>query len=180
MHPRVEPAAVDETPLSGESASDYVERLAQAKAMAALSPTRVVLAADTTVALDGVILGKPADRDEARAMLRSLAARSHQVLTGIAVAVVGTDGDAVVHSALDVTEVVVGEITEERLAWYIDSGDADDKAGAYGLQGAAGLFADRIEGSANGVIGLSLACTDRPGRGDRRPCPPPCHPPARP
>ena len=161
MHPRVEPAAVDETPLSGESASDYVERLARAKAMAALSPTRVVLAADTTVALDGVILGKPADRDEARAMLRSLAARSHQVLTGIAVAVVGTDGDAVVHSALDVTEVVVGEITEERLAWYIDSGDADDKAGAYGLQGAAGLFADRIEGSANGVIGLSLALVDR-------------------
>ena len=161
MHPRVEPAAVDETPLSGESAGDYVERLAQAKAMAALSPTRVVLAADTTVALDGVILGKPADRDEARAMLRSLAARSHQVLTGIAVAVVGTDGDAVVHSALDVTEVVVGEITEERLAWYIDSGDADDKAGAYGLQGAAGLFADRIEGSANGGIGLSLALVDR-------------------
>ena len=161
VHPRVEPAAVDETPLSSESAGDYVERLAQAKAMAALSPTRVVLAADTTVALDGVILGKPADRDEARAMLRSLAARSHQVLTGIAVAVVGTDGDAVVHSALDVTEVVVGEITEERLAWYIDSGDADDKAGAYGLQGAAGLFADRIEGSANGVIGLSLALVDR-------------------
>ena len=161
VHPRVEPAAVDETPLSGESAGDYVERLAQAKAMAALSPARVVLAADTTVALDGVILGKPADRDEARAMLRSLAARSHQVLTGIAVAVVGTDGDAVVHSALDVTEVVVGEITEERLAWYIDSGDADDKAGAYGLQGAAGLFADRIEGSANGVIGLSLALVDR-------------------
>lgn len=147
--------------MSGESAGDYVERLAQAKAMAALSPTRVVLAADTTVALDGVILGKPADRDEARAMLRSLAARSHQVLTGIAVAVVGTDGDAVVHSALDITEVVVGEITEERLAWYIDSGDADDKAGAYGLQGAAGLFADRIEGSANGVIGLSLALVDR-------------------
>ena len=161
VHPRVEPAAVDETPLSGESAGDYVERLAQAKAMAALSPARVVLAADTTVALDGVILGKPADRDEARAMLRSLAARSHQVLTGIAVAVVGTDGDAVVRSALDVTEVVVGEITEERLAWYIDSGDADDKAGAYGLQGAAGLFADRIEGSANGVIGLSLALVDR-------------------
>ena len=161
VHPRVEPAAVDETPLSGESAGDYVERLAQAKAMAALSPARVVLAADTTVALDGVILGKPADRDEARAMLRSLAARSHQVLTGIAVAVVDTDGDAVVRSALDVTEVVVGEITEERLAWYIDSGDADDKAGAYGLQGAAGLFADRIEGSANGVIGLSLALVDR-------------------
>ena len=132
--PRVEPAAVDETPLSGESASDYVERLARAKAIAALSPTRVVLAADTTVALDGLILGKPADRDEARAMLRSLAARPHQVLTGIAVALVGTDGDAVVHSAVDVTEVVVGEITEERLAWYIDSGDADDKAGAYGLQ----------------------------------------------
>ena len=161
MHPRVEPTAVDETPLSDESAGDYVERLARAKAMAALSPTRVVLAADTTVALDGVILGKPADRDEARAMLRSLAARSHQVLTGIAVAVVGADGDAVVHSALDVTEVVVGEIAEERLAWYVDSGDADDKAGAYGLQGAAGLFADRIEGSANGVIGLSLALVDR-------------------
>ena len=166
--------------------------------MAALSPTRVVLAADTTVALDGVILGKPADRDEARAMLRSLAARSHQVLTGIAVAVVGTDGDAVVHSALDVTEVVVGEITEERLAWYVDSGDADDKAGAYGLQGAAGLFADRIEGVRTGssvfrspsstdssplTVSISWIfgrLRDRPGRGDRRPCPPPCHPPARP
>ena len=136
--------------MNDESASDYVERLARAKAIAALSPTRVVLAADTTVALDGLILGKPADRDEARAMLRSLAARPHQVLTGIAVALVGTDGDAVVHSAVDVTEVVVGEISEERLAWYVDSGDADDKAGAYGLQGAAGLFADRIEGVRTG------------------------------
>jgi len=161
VHPRIEPAAVDETPLAGESAGDYVERLARAKAMAALDAGRVVLAADTTVALDGKILGKPEDRNEARAMLRSLAARPHQVLTGIAVAVVGAGGDAFVHSGRDVTEVVVDEITEERLAWYVDSGDADDKAGAYGLQGAAGLFADRIEGSANGVIGLSLALVDK-------------------
>ena len=161
VHPLVEPATVDETPLRDEPAGTYVERLARAKAAAALTPGRVVLAADTTVARDGVILGKPEDRDEARSMLRSLAARPHQVLTGIAVAVVGSDGDPVVHSGLDVTDVMINEITEERLAWYVDSGDADDKAGAYGLQGAAGLFADRIEGSANGVIGLSLALVDR-------------------
>ena len=89
------------------------------------------------------------------------AALAPKELGALAVALVGTDGDVVVHSAVDVTEVVVGEISEERLAWYVDSGDADDKAGAYGLQGAAGLFADRIEGSANGVIGLSLALVDR-------------------
>ena len=193
VHPR-RPAAVDETPLNDESASDYVERLAR-KAIAALSPTRVVLAADTTVALDGVILGKPADRDEARAMLRSLAARPHQVLTGIAVALVGTDGDAVVHSAWMSRGGRRGQRGAARVVRRL--GDADDKAGAYGLEGA-GLFADRIEGSANGVIGLSLALVGRlfAAHGldllifvrlrrsirSRRspPGPPPRHPPARP
>lgn len=160
VHPRIEPAAVDETPLDGEGAAAYVERLARAKAEAALAEGRVVLAADTTVALDGVILGKPEDRDDATAMLRSLAGRPHQVMTGIAVAVPDPDGGARVESGIDVTDVVVGEVSDERIAWYVDSGDADDKAGAYGLQGAAGLFADRIEGSANGVIGLSLRLVD--------------------
>ncbi|MEM8705372.1 MAG: Maf family nucleotide pyrophosphatase [Actinomycetota bacterium] len=161
VHPRIEPAAVDETPLDGETPDAYVERLARSKAAAALTPGRVVLAADTTVAIDGTIIGKPEDRDDAAVMLRSLANRTHQVMTGIAVAATGPDGAAVVHSGLDTTDVLVGEITEERIAWYVGSGDADDKAGAYGLQGAAGLFADRIEGSANGVIGLSLQLVDR-------------------
>jgi MAF protein len=160
IFPTIEPAAIDETPFAGEDAAAYVERMARDKAIAALRPGRVVLAADTTVALDGVILGKPDDRDDAAAMLRSLAGRAHQVITGMAVAVVDADGSSVVHSSIDSTDVVVDEVSDERIDWYVSSGDADDKAGAYGLQGAAGLFADRIEGSANGVIGLSLRAVD--------------------
>ena len=161
IFPTVEPAAIDETPKAGEGAVDYVQRMAVDKACAALCPGRVVLAADTTVVLEGTILGKPDGRDEATAMLRSLTGRTHQVHTGMAVALVGENGEAVVHAVVDSTDVVIDEAAEQRIAWYIRSGDADDKAGAYGLQGAAGLFADRLEGSANGVIGLSLLQVDR-------------------
>ncbi|MEM9203581.1 MAG: Maf family nucleotide pyrophosphatase [Actinomycetota bacterium] len=161
IEPVVEPAAIDERPRPEEPAAAYVERMAREKALAASQPGRVVLAADTTVALDDVILGKPDDRDDAAAMLRHLAGQTHQVMTGIAVAVhdVG-DAAPTVHSDVDLTDVVIGDVSEDRIAWYVESGDADDKAGAYGLQGAAGLFADRLEGSANGVIGLSLRLVD--------------------
>ncbi len=161
IFPTVEPAAIDETPAEGEGAAAYVERMAREKAVVAARPGRVVLAADTTVALEGVILGKPDDRDDAAAMLRSLSGRTHQVMTGMAVVVTGADGTPVIHSAVDTTDVVASEIAADRIAWYVASGDADDKAGAYGLQGAAGLFVDRIEGSANGVIGLSLLVVEQ-------------------
>ena len=157
VFPTVEPTAIDETPRPDESAADYVERMAREKAVAAARPGRIVLAADTSVVLDGAILGKPEDRDDAAAMLRSLRGRTHQVMTGMAVVVTGDDGRPAIESAVDITDVGAGEISDAQIAWYVGSGDADDKAGAYGLQGAAGLFIDRIEGSANGVIGLSLA-----------------------
>ncbi|MEM9467112.1 MAG: Maf family nucleotide pyrophosphatase [Actinomycetota bacterium] len=160
VFPTIEPTAIDETPLADEDAAAYVERMAREKAIAAAGPGRVVLAADTSVVLDGSILGKPDDRDDAAAMLASLRDRTHQVMTGMAVTTTDLDGVPVVHSAVDTTDVVAGAITDEQIRWYVASGDADDKAGAYGLQGAAGLFVDRIEGSANGVIGLSLAVVD--------------------
>ncbi len=158
IQPRIEPADIDETPQPGEHAGAYVERLAREKAATAARPGVVVLAADTAVVLDGVILGKPADVEDAARMIGSLAGRTHQVVSGVAVAL---DGDATVASATEWTSVSVEPLDERRIAWYATSGEPDDKAGAYGLQGAAGLFADRVTGSVSNVIGLPLPLVDQ-------------------
>jgi septum formation protein len=159
IHPLIEPADIDETPLSGEAAPAYVERLAVEKAATASRQGVVVLAADTAVVLDGVILGKPDDPDHAAEMLRSLSGRSHEVVSGVAV-VVGDDR-ARAASAVERTVVTISALSDSRIAWYARSGEPDDKAGAYGLQGAAGIFADRIDGSATNVIGLPLPLVDQ-------------------
>lgn len=159
VHPLIEPADIDETPLSGEAAPAYVERLAVEKAATASRQGVVVLAADTAVVLDGVILGKPDDPAHAAEMLRSLSGRSHEVVSGVAV-LVGND-QARAASAVERTVVTISALSDSRIAWYAGSGEPDDKAGAYGLQGAAGIFADRIDGSATNVIGLPLPLVDR-------------------
>lgn len=155
LHPVVRPAEIDETPLPGEDASAMVRRLATAKAGAAATlDDEVVLAADTAVVLDDRALGKPTDRAEAAAMLRALSGRHHEVLTAIAVRRGPVHHDTVVSTA-----VQVRSLSETEVAWYLDTGEPDDKAGGYGLQGAGAALIARIDGSDTNVIGLPLAET---------------------
>jgi len=149
---------VDESLLGGEDPFAAAERLARSKAASAASSRAatfegetLVIAADTLVVLEGRALGKPADRADARGMLRDLSGRRHEVVTGVALAYRG-----VLVSGRDVTEVVFAPLDDATIASYVASGEADDKAGAYALQGLAGFFVDRIEGSPSNVVGLPV------------------------
>jgi septum formation protein len=154
------PAGLDETPRPGEDPVDYVERLAAEKAGAVADAGTVAIGADTTVVLDGEILGKPVDRADAASMLGRLAGRSHQVVTGVAVVVAEAGGPPTLACGHESTLVRVRRLPADRLDWYLGTGEADDKAGAYGLQGAAGLFADDVTGSVSNVIGLPMGLLD--------------------
>ncbi len=157
--PSVEPADLDESVLPGEQPAVYVERLAREKAATAVRPGVVVIAADTAVVRDDEILGKPIDRADTVRMLESMSGRTHQAVSGVAVAL--HVGDEVrVAAGVETTIVSIEPLTADRIDWYADSGESDDKAGAYGLQGAASVFADRIEGSVTNVIGLPMALLD--------------------
>ena len=150
---------VDETPCAGEAPADYVQRLACAKAVAGLGAAAdgalPVLAADTTVVLDGEILGKPQDEADARAMLARLAGRAHDVFTGVAlVAAGGAPGATVVG-----TRVFFRALGADEIAAYVASGEPMDKAGSYGIQGLGGALVARIDGSYSNVVGLPLAET---------------------
>ena len=149
-------ADLDETPRPNEGAIAYVVRLAEEKAHAVASPGSVVIGADTSVVLDGEILGKPVDRADAAATLRRLAGRRHEVVTGVAIVIVEPDGTRSTISGHERSGVDVAELTDATIQWYIDTGEADDKAGSYGLQGAGGLFADHVHGSVSNVIGLPM------------------------
>ena len=147
-------ADIDESVRAGEAPAAYVERLAIEKALAvlALCPAAAVLGADTTVTIDGLILGKPADELEATDMLRRLRGRVHDVFTGVAL--VSAEG---VHSAVDRTRVWFETMTDEDISWYVASGEPVDRAGAYAIQGLASRFIPRIEGSYTNVVGLPVA-----------------------
>jgi len=149
---------IDETPASGEHPAAYVERLARAKADAVAERfdrgQPVVLAADTTVALAGAILGKPTDRADATAMLRALSGRAHQVHTGVAV--VGPGHRA---SSVTTTEVTFRSLSAAEIATYVAGDEPFDKAGGYAIQGEAGRFVVAIQGSASNVVGLPVAQT---------------------
>jgi septum formation protein len=154
---RVQPADIDETVLPGEAPGEHVERLAVAKAeaVAALENTpadAIVLAADTIVVVDDDILGKPGDADEAHAMLRRLAGRTHTVHT--AVAMVRGSRKA---SRVDSVSVTFRDLTDREIADYVATGEPLDKAGAYGIQGHGAVFVRRIEGDFFAVVGLSPA-----------------------
>ena len=151
----------DETPMPGESPVDYVERVTRAKAMHGLRlveerrlPTRPVLAADTTLELDGQIIGKPVDMADAAAILRRLSGRTHRVLTGVAV-----DHMRRTEYVLSTSEVRFRHIDDEEIRHYVISGEPMDKAGAYGIQGRAGLFVEHLSGSYTGVMGLPVCET---------------------
>jgi nucleoside triphosphate pyrophosphatase len=152
-------ADTSEDVLAGEEAREYVRRVANAKAEAAWKRVtmrrglvrRPVLAADTTVTLGTEILGKPADRADAARMLRTLSGTQHRVLTAVAVAFAGQ-----VELAVSESLVTFAPLDAARIEAYVESGEAFDKAGAYGIQGRAGAFVARLEGSYSGVMGLPL------------------------
>jgi len=152
-------ACIDENPLPGEAPSAYVERLARAKAVAGLAaleaqPTAVVLGADTAVVLDERILGKPADRNEALAMLVALSGREHEVLTAVALANRQRCAVRVVRS-----QVLFRPLTSAEVEDYWASGEPVDKAGGYAIQGLAAVFVSQLHGSYSAVVGLPLCET---------------------
>ena len=149
---------VDESTLGGESPEAYVERMARTKVDAGWQrmqqrnlPRAPVLSADTTVALDGKIFGKPANREDAAAMLAALSGRSHEVLTAVAL-----KADDWLESVVSRSEVRFATLSAGQIAEYVESGECDDKAGAYGIQGRAGRFVVELRGSYSGVVGLPL------------------------
>jgi septum formation protein len=152
---RVKPVA--EVRGAGESPVDYVRRLARDKAEAAWEGAdEIVLGADTTVVIDNRVLEKPADADDARAMLRLLSGREHTVITGVCLR--HRDGVIVDHSA---TQVRFAPLTESEIAVYIASGEPFDKAGAYAIQGLASKFVESVNGCYFNVMGLPLSLVYR-------------------
>ena len=156
-HPR-EDREVDETPHAGEAPIIYVERVARAKVEYAWRIVverkllrQPVLAANTTIEIDGRIIGKPADEDDAKKILRRLSGKHHRVLTAVAVAC-----GKRVETRLSVSEVFFGTLGETQICDYVASGEPLDKAGAYGIHGRAGQFIEHLAGSYSGVLGLPL------------------------
>ncbi len=152
---------VDETPLAEESAEDYVERVTMAKLEQGRQIVELrqllhkpILAADTTLELEGEIIGKPVDEADAAAILRRLSGRTHRVLTGVAVY-----ADGRTEYALSVSEVRFRKLDEREIRHYVMSGEPLDKAGAYGIQGRASMFVEHLSGSYSGVMGLPLCET---------------------
>ncbi len=148
------PANIDETPWPEEEAQQYVRRMAEqkAEACAANCPAgAAVLAADTAVVLGREILGKPEDRRQAAQMLQRLSGRDHQVMTAIALHWAGA-----VYSQVITSDVGFAALSEAQIAAYLATGEADDKAGAYGIQGRAGAFVSHLSGSYSAVVGLPL------------------------
>ncbi len=152
---------VDETPLPGEAPTAYVERVTRAKAAQGLALIQErhliahpVLSADTTLEVDGEIIGKPADSADAARILKRLSGRSHRVITGVAVA----DRQRC-NYVTSVSEVHFRVLEADEIRRYVLSGEPMDKAGAYGIQGRAGLFVAHISGSYSGIMGLPLCET---------------------
>jgi septum formation protein len=147
------PADIDESEIDGESPADYVRRLAveKAEAVAGEYPGSIILGADTTVVIDGMIIGKPLDLDDARRMIAMLAGNWHEVLTGIAVS---QDGKS--RSAIQTTRVKFAPMTASEIEYLAVCGDPLDKAGAYAVQAQAALFIEGIDGDYWNVVGLPV------------------------
>jgi septum formation protein len=150
-------SAVDETPMPGESGSDLVQRLANAKgelvAARAVGPA-IVIAADTVVLLEGQVLGKPRTSEDARNMLEKLSGRTHSVITGVTLIRLP---DAERRSFTETTQVHFATLSDEELTRYLSSAEPSDKAGSYAIQGRAGRYIPRIEGCYFNVVGLPLS-----------------------
>ena len=152
------PSRIDEQWHEAERAEDYVLRVATAKADAVARGRcdLPIVAADTVVVLDGHIMGKPKDDSEAVKMLRMLAGRPHEVLTGVVVRI----GDEQ-RSQVERTRIQVAPLSPAEIAWYVGTGEPRDKAGAYAVQGLASRFIESIEGSYSSVVGLPVAAVYR-------------------
>ncbi|HSM64999.1 MAG TPA: Maf family protein [Ilumatobacteraceae bacterium] len=160
----VVPADIDESARPDEEPATYVARLSAEKARTVaerVGRDALVVAADTTVDVDGRILEKPHDDFDARRMLRLLSGRTHLVHTGVTTLSVGVGSGRAGSSVSVVVETAVRfvELTDRAIDWYLSTGEHEGKAGGYGIQGAAGAFVDRVEGSVTNVIGLPLAET---------------------
>ena len=161
----VRPSPVDERVNPGEDAKAYACRVATDKGRAAVAQAagRPVLAADTVVVIDGQILGKPVDEDDARRMLHLLSGRTHEVLTAVAL-IEDSGGDLPdgplkshpVSLQVAVTAVEFARLSKAEIDWYVATGEPNDKAGAYAIQGLASRFVTRIEGSYSNVVGLPV------------------------
>ena len=147
-------AGIDETLWPDEAPADYVQRLARSKAEAVAQRVEsgLVLGADTTVVVEKEILAQPVDDDDARRMLQLLNGKWHEVLTGVAAVRIG--GETRVD--FETTRVRFAEMSEREINWYVATGEARGKAGAYGIQGAAGLFIEEIEGDYFNIVGLPI------------------------
>lgn len=188
VHAEVVSCDIDETPLAGESAQDLVARLACGKAEAGANrielelgssehsadvPAKVntgergtafaclVIGSDTVVEIDGDILGKPVDDDDALAMLRRLSGRTHRAHTGVSVIGLSLGSNSEIGVAVATTAVTMRDLSEEDLAWYLSTGDHRGKAGSYGIQGFAAPFVSGIEGPYDAVVGLPLHMVDQ-------------------
>jgi len=143
---------VDETLFADESAKQYVERLAKMKAAAVSAKNSIVIAADTIVVRDDVILGKPKDAEDAQKMLKSLSGRSHEVITGVCIK---NENRCVVFSVG--TIVAFRKLDDEEVVMYVKSGEPLDKAGAYAIQGNAASMVSSVAGSYTNIVGLPLS-----------------------
>jgi septum formation protein len=150
---QVRPADIDETVKKGEQPGDYVMRLSQEKALAIsrFEPEAIVIGSDTSVVIDSRILGKPGSEEEAVNTLQALSARTHQVVTGLAVAV-----DGYAEARLITTDVIFRALRQDEIFAYVRSGEPMDKAGSYGIQGLGGIFVESLQGSYSAVVGLPL------------------------
>ena len=159
--------ALDETWLHGETPQSYVQRVALAKATHGATllglrklPVHPVQAADTTIDLDGEVIGKPSDAADAAAILERLSGRTHRVLTALTVAVPASNaGHERAESVLSISDVRFRTISTDEIRRYVQSGEPMDKAGAYGIQGRAAIFVEEIRGSHSGIVGLPLCET---------------------
>lgn len=149
---------LDETPGAGEPPEETVLRLAREKAAAQAAPGELVLAADTVVVIDGELLGKPRDPEDARRMLARIAGREHTVLTGVALEEPGRNRRT---SALESSRVRMTALTHEEIEWYVATGEPLDKAGSYAIQGLGALLVEEVHGNYTNVVGLPLPLTRR-------------------
>ncbi len=156
------PVDIDETPRAGERPQDYVSRVAAEKSAACVErycSNLPVLAADTSVVINGQILGKPQDEAHATAMLRLLSGQLHQVYTAVSVRVQESGTDSAQHShyqVMSMTDVQFKKLSEAEIKAYWQTGEPKGKAGAYAIQGLASVFVESIKGSFSGVVGLPL------------------------
>jgi len=151
LDPEIRPADVDESYLPGETPSEHVERLARAKAEAVQEVGALVVGGDTVVLDGGRVLAKPLDAEDAVAMLRALAGKTHEVLSGIALS-----GDHGTVSTVVSTSVRMSEYDEAFARAYVDTGEPLDKAGAYGIQGQGAALVEAIEGDYYSVVGFPV------------------------